>query len=193
MPWEKSFDIDHTLDKATRLFWSRGYDATSMQALVDEMGINRGSLYDTYGDKRSLFIAALRRYDQQFRRNRLAELERKHTPKAAIKALFKSWIQIALDDSGRSGCFLTNTALEVAAHDAEIGAIVATSQRDTEKIFVRLIRNGQVSGEISKEIEPRQSARSLLATLIGLLVLARSRPESALLTSIADSALEQLE
>lgn len=193
MPWEKTFDIDHALDKATRLFWSRGYDATSMQALVDEMGINRGSLYDTYGDKRSLFIAALRRYDQQFRRNRLAELEQKHTPKAAIKALFKGWIQIALDDPGRSGCFLTNTALEVAAHDAEIGAIVATSQRDTEKIFVRLIRKGQVSGEISNDIEPRQSARSLLATLIGLLVLARSRPESTLLTSIADSALEQLE
>ena len=154
MPWEKSFDINHALDKATRLFWSRGYDATSMQALVDQMGINRGSLYDTYGDKRSLFIAALRRYDHQFRRNRLAELERKHTPKAAIEALFKGWIKIALDDPGRSGCFLTNTAHEVAAHDAEIGAIVATSQRDTEKIFVRLIRHGQVSGEISNEIEP---------------------------------------
>ena len=193
MPWEKNFDVDGALDQATRLFWSRGYDATSMQALVDEMGINRGSLYDTYGDKRSLFIAALRRYDHRFRRDRLAQLEQEHTPKAAIQALFKGWVRIAIDDPDRNGCFLTNTALEVAPRDAEIGAIVATSQRDTEKVFVRLIRNGQVSGEISNKIDPRQSARSLLATLMGLLVLARSRPESTLLTSIADSALEQLQ
>ncbi len=193
MPWDKRFDVSATLDKAMRLFWSQGYDGTSMQALIDEMGINRGSLYDTYGEKRALFIAALRRYDVQFRRTHLASLERTHSPRGAIEALFRGWIDLGLKDPGRNGCFLTNTALELAAHDSEIGEIVATSQKETEAFFRRLIRKGQASGEIPRAVDPAKTARGLLAALIGLLVLVRSRPERALLESIAETALASLE
>ena len=63
MPWEKQFDPDTALDKAMQAFWAHGYDATSIQDLVDCMGINRGSMYATFGDKRSLFIQALNRYN----------------------------------------------------------------------------------------------------------------------------------
>ncbi|MGD9921955.1 MAG: TetR/AcrR family transcriptional regulator, partial [Pseudorhodoplanes sp.] len=67
MPWEKQFDTDEVLEKAMRAFWDRGYEATSLQDLVDHTGINRGSLYATFGDKHALFIAALRRYDESRR------------------------------------------------------------------------------------------------------------------------------
>lgn len=193
MPWQKRFDIDETLDKAMRLFWAHGYEATSMEALVRAMGINRGSLYDTFGDKRALFFAALRRYDEQVRRVHLRALERSHSPKGAIEALFGGWIDIALDDAERSGCFLTNTALELAAHDREIGELVARSQEETEAFFLRLIEKGQADGEIPLAVDAPRSARALLAALIGLLVLARSRPDASLLRAIADSALASLE
>lgn len=192
MPWIKNFDVDQTLDKAMRVFWSHGYEATSINDLTHGMGINRGSMYSTFGDKRSLFIAALRRYDTQCRKAQLVALERQHSPKAAIKALFESWIDSTLSERSSDGCFLTNTALELAAHDPEIGTIVAKSQKDIEKFFRRLVRNGQATGEIPPDRDPANLARSLIATLLGLLVLSRSQPERALLQSIADGAMASL-
>ncbi len=192
MPWTKQFDIDATLDKAMQCFWSKGYEATSMQDLVLHMQINRGSLYDTFGDKRSLFISALRRYDEQWRQSRLTMLEQSYLPKEAICRLFQDWIEHALNDPDHSGCFLTNTALELATHDREIGDIVAASQRGIEAFFHRVIQQGQSSGEIAADIDAGQTAQLLLAALIGLLVLARSRPERGLLQTVADQALAVL-
>ena len=191
-PGKRTFDIDTALDDAMKLFWANGYEATSMQDLLDEMGINRGSFYDTYGDKRTLFLAALRRYDEVYRRERLQGLEESHSPLEAIEALFDGWVGSILDDPNRSGCFITNTALELAAHDAEIGELVANSQKDTEKFLSALLRKAKANGEIGEHINVRRSAQSLLGALFGLLVLARSRPERTLLRSIARTALDSL-
>jgi TetR/AcrR family transcriptional repressor of nem operon len=192
MPWEKKFDVDQTLDKAMRLFWAHGFEATSMEDLVQGMGINRGSIYSTFGDKRRLFIAALNRYDSKCRKSQLAALEREHPPRDAIKALFEGWIDRVMSESENSGCFLTNTALELAAHDDDIGEIVAQSQRDIEKFFRRLIKKGQAAGEIDKMLSATKAAQSLLAALIGMLVLSRSRPDRKLLSSVAHGAMATL-
>ena len=77
MPWKKQFDTDEALAKAMNAFWARGYEATSVQDLVACMGINRGSLYATFGDNRQLFIQALRRYDAQHREAWVAALEKR--------------------------------------------------------------------------------------------------------------------
>ena len=192
MPWTKSFDVDQTLDKAMQLFWARGFEATSIQDLVQGMGINRGSIYCTYGDKRKLFIAALNRYNLKYRKAQLVTLEQDYSPISSIKTLFYEWIERAMSDPDNSGCFLTNTALELAAHDADIGLIVADSQRDIENFFRRLIKKGQQTGEISNTLSATKTAQSLLAVLIGLLVLSRSRPDRKLLKSIADGAIANL-
>ena len=189
MPWVKNFDVEETLDKAMHLFWARGYEATSMDDLVKGMGINRGSIYSTYGDKRKLFIAALNRYDVKCRKAQLTALEHENSPKAAINALFYGWIDRAMADPDNSGCLLTNTALELASHHEDIGEIVADSQRDIEKFFRRMIKRGQRSGEISPTLSATKTAQSLLAALIGLLVLSRSRPDRNLLKSVADGAM----
>jgi TetR/AcrR family transcriptional regulator, transcriptional repressor for nem operon len=193
MPWTKNFDVDQTLDKAMRLFWARGFEATSMEDLVQGMGINRGSIYGTYGDKRKLFIAALNRYEGECRKAQLAALEQAHSPRDAIGALFHGWIDVVMSGRESSGCFLTNTALELAAHDEEIGAIVAAGQRDMEEFFCRLIEKGQRVGEIPTGLSPPQTGRSLLAALIGLLVLSRSRRDPELLKSVANGALAMLD
>lgn len=192
MPWTKSFDVDQTLDKAMHLFWARGFEATSMEDLVQGMGINRGSIYSTFGDKRKLFIVALNRYNLKCRKAQLSTLEHEHSPRSAIKILFHQWIDRAMTEPENNGCFLTNTALELAAHDEDIGMIVADSQRDIEKFFRRLIRKGQESGEIPSQLSPTKTAQSLLAALIGLLVLSRSRPDRKLLKSVANGAMALL-
>ena len=193
MPWEKQFDTAEVLDKAMLTFWERGYEATSMQDLVDRTGVNRGSLYATYGDKHALFLASLRMYDEQVRQRLLTEMESRFTPREAIRQLFLVFAESVSERGSNRGCFLTNCALELAQRDKEVGQVVAASQEDIEAFFVRLIRKGQIAGEISGELKPTQTARGLLASLIGLIVLTRSRPDKTLLHSIIDDVVRRLQ
>ncbi|MBI2221428.1 MAG: TetR/AcrR family transcriptional regulator [Acidobacteria bacterium] len=192
MPWQKQFDVDEVLDKAMHAFWSRGYEATSMQDLVSRTGVNRASLYATYRDKHELFLAALRMYDDRLRDRRLSDLEARHAPREAIRQLLLAFALPVSQKGGNRGCFLTNTALELAAHDREAGRIVARAQKEIEAFFARMIRNGKVTGEIPPHVKPGETASGLLASLIGLAVLTRSRPERRLLQTIVDEAMRRL-
>lgn len=193
MPWEKQFDVNEVLDKAMQAFWSRGYEATSMHDLVDCTGINRGSLYATYSDKHALFLAALRMYDEKIRRKLLADLASSYGPREAVRQLFLAFTSQVSEKGGNRGCFLTNTALELAAHDPEAGKIVAHAQEQIEAFFAHMIRKGKAQGAVAPHVKPTETARGLLASLIGLVVLIRSRPERALLQTIVDDAIRRLD
>jgi len=192
MPWDKQFDRDVVLDRAMQTFWKRGYTATSMQDLVDTMEINRASIYATFGDKRSLFLASLRMFDTSVRLEVLSRLRRGRKPAAAIKALFESFMEQAMDGGFNRGCLITNTALELAAHDPEVAGIVADAQMEIEGFLKDRIQAGQAAGDIPFELDAGTTARGLLASLIGLMVLIRSRPEKALLRSVVSEALGRL-
>ena len=124
MPWQKQFDVDDALSKAMHAFWARGYEATSMQDLVDCMGINRGSLYATFGDKRSLFVQAVRRYDTVHREAWVASLATSAVPRDAIVSVFRDVVASVIETGSRDGCMLVNTALELSPHDSEIADIL---------------------------------------------------------------------
>lgn len=188
MPWGKSFDTEDALAKAMEAFWARGYEATSMQDLVDCMGIGRGSLYATFGDKRSLFIQALRRYDQHHRSDWTGRLARLPSGKTAIIAAFDGVIAAALDGGCRNGCLLINTALELSPHDKEIGQIVSRCLADMELFFRDQLEKAQAAGEVSPTLSPDQTAKTLLALLVSLRVFTRTRPEPALLRAVAAHA-----
>jgi TetR/AcrR family transcriptional repressor of nem operon len=188
MPWEKQFSTDDVLIKAMNAFWAQGYESTSMQDLVSCMGINRGSLYATFGDKRGLFIQALRRYDETHRAATVATLRKLESPRQAIMEVFAGAIAAAVDHGSRDGCLLINTALELSPHDEEISAFVSGCLTDMENFFRDMIENAVAQDEISPDIDPVETARGLLSLLVGLRVLARSRPEESLLRSIEHQA-----
>ena len=188
MPWEKQFDTDEALTKAMQAFWARGYAATSMRDLVDCMGINRGSLYATFGGKRSLFIRALRHYDAVHRGAWVADLVATRPPRQAILDAFECAIAVALEAGSRDGCLLVNTALELSPHDAEIAAIVSHGLAAMETFFRDMIERGQAAAEIPSHVVPVETARALLSLFIGLRVLSRSRPERPLLRAVAKQA-----
>ena len=190
MPWEKQFDSDAVLGKAMQAFWAKGYEATSMQDLVACMGINRGSLYATFGDKRSLFLQALRRYDRLHRIVWVEGLCAGKKPKAAILAVFDGAIDTALRDGSRDGCLLVNTAQELSPHDPEVAAIVEAALAGMEAFFRDKVRAGKEAGEIPAGVDPAQAGRALLGLLVGLRVLSRSRPEPALLRALRQQAEE---
>lgn len=188
MPWQKQFDVDETLSRAMQVFWMQGYEATSMRDLVDVMGINRASIYATFGDKRELFLRALQHYDTTYRRTWLGAISDNNPPKEAILAAFEGAVQQALTEGRRDGCFLVNTALELSPHDDEIAMIVAHGLTETERFFRDSLERARAAGSIAGTIDPTETGRALLSLFIGLRVLSRSRPEQPLLRSIVKQA-----
>ena len=189
MPRKKEFDVDMVLNKAMEAFWTRGYEATSLNDLLDCMQIQRASLYNAFGDKRTLFLETLRRYDVIYRRAEVAKRVNMPSPRQAILGLFQDAVTSVVEHGARNGCFLINTALELSPHDEEVAEIVRVAFTHMEhKFFRKMIEKGRARGEIAPSVVPATTARALLGLLIGLVVLSRSRPEKLLLQSIAKQA-----
>lgn len=180
----REFDEAAVLDAAVQCFWSRGYEATSIRDLAEEMGITGASLYNAFGDKRSLFRRALDHYVAQRLGSRVDRIEASLPPREAIEAFFAEIIDRSLGDKQRKGCMIVNSALEVAPHDPEFQRIIAQVLRRVEVFFRRCIKAGQANGSISSAHSVEDMARLLLAVLMGIRVLARACPERKLLEGL---------
>jgi TetR/AcrR family transcriptional repressor of nem operon len=189
----KEFERDVVLDRAMRVFWSRGYEATSIQHLVARMGIQRGSLYDTFGDKRALFFAAIDRYHQVVTTKLLAALEAPGSGKDAIRRFFQLKVELALEPGRPRGCLVTNSTAELASRDrgtaTRVGAVLAT----IEAAFHRAVIRAQEAGEIDPARDPRGLARFLTSSAQGLSVMAKAAPDRAFLEDIVQVTLAALE
>lgn len=186
MPWDKQFDVDEALDRAKDIFWEHGYEATSMEMLLKTMGINRGSFYDTFKSKRDVMIRALRRYDADNRASMIRAVAAGKSPREAITAVFRGMIDGSRGTQGRHGCFLVNSALEVAPQDEEASQIVREGLRDLERFFAELIRAGQQKGEFPRRLEPTETGRTLMNQLVGLMVLIRSKAPRSVKESVVN-------
>jgi len=191
MARHKDFDPDLALDKAMRLFWRRGYHATSIQDLVEATGINRASLYATFGGKEELFLAAVERYLAEVNRARLSKLQGNPSPRAAIRGYFDDLIDFATGDGRRLGCMLTNAAVEFGERGDRIGQRVYGLFDEVEEALTVLIERGQKAGEIDTARDPRASARFLLTMINGMRVMSRVKPDETWMRD-ASSGVELL-
>jgi TetR/AcrR family transcriptional repressor of nem operon len=174
-------------------FWQRGYEATSVRDLSQRMGIGGPSLYNAFGDKRALFLQALERYMDRATRARMRRLEASLPPKQAIRRFFQEIVERAANDRDRRGCFLINSALEIAPHDAELGGEIAERLGEIEAFLCRQVRAAQADGSVAKTRNARELARLLLGVLLGVRVLARAKPDRALLEGMVRPALALLD
>jgi len=187
----REFDDATVLDAATDHFWRHGYAATSVRDLGQAMGLVSASLYNAFGSKHALFTRCLDRYLDRNMRERVARLEANMSPRAAIEAFLNEIVSRSLADP--RGCLLVNSALEVAPHDAAVGAVVAARLGEIEGFFRRRIVAGQDEGSIASIYAADDLARLMLTTVMGLRVLARALPEPALLHGAARQALALLD
>jgi len=187
----REFNEEEVLDAAARCFWKRGFDGTSLRGLSENTGLTGASLYNAFGDKRALYRKTLDRYVADSIVERIARCETL-PPRAAIDAFFAEVIQRSLDDSDRKGCMLINAALEIAPHDAGFQDVVATTLFEMEAFFRRQIVAGKADGTIMASQSADDLARHLLGVLVGVRVLARVRPERALLEGIVAPVLALL-
>ena len=174
-------------------FWHRGYEATSLRDLSDAMGLTAPSIYNAFGDKQQLFGRALERYLEHTTRGRLLRLEEAFPPKQVIKRFFAEIVDHSINDRQRKGCFLVNSALEIAPHNAKCRATIAAQFGDIEAFFKRCILAGQTEGAICPDIEVDEIARLLLGVLLGIRVLARTKPHREILEGVARPALALLD
>ena len=192
MARHKAFDPQAALAKALDIFWHQGYEGTSMQDLVVHMGISRSSLYDTFGDKRGLFLAVLAYYEQEVVSQLLAPLKHPGTPRQQIRQVFYQAIDMALTDSLRQGCLICNTAVELGPHDHDITARVASNLARIEAAFAATLTHAHTTDEIKTPYQPRALARYLTNSLVGLRVLAKVLPSRATLEEIVEVTLAVL-
>jgi TetR/AcrR family transcriptional repressor of nem operon len=187
----KQFDHHAALDQAMELFWQRGYHATSIQDLVDQLGVNRQSLYDTFGGKDELFRAALERYRELQGAPMRRCLERQAPVSEVLREFFGHAVGYLMKNEGK-GCLLVNTATELAGHDDEIFQLCAGNARELEAAFAGLLARAQREGEIDTERSPVQLARFLINTMNGLAVTAKATRDRKMLNDIVDVTLSSL-
>jgi TetR/AcrR family transcriptional regulator, transcriptional repressor for nem operon len=132
MPRTKSFDQEEILDKATNLFWQQGYSATPPQDILDTTGLSRSSLYDTYGDKHSLFLQCLQRYRETETEVLIGYLDGSEDSAAAIRKVFHSAWGHTVKQRQQKGCLMVNTLNELASHDPEVAAIIRENRRPSK-------------------------------------------------------------
>jgi TetR/AcrR family transcriptional repressor of nem operon len=187
----RKFDEDNVLERAADAFWTKGYEATSTRDLTECTGLTQSSIYAAFGDKRGLFLRALKHYLERALHERIARLEAL-PPRQAIGDFFTEVIDRSLADPRHRGCMLVNTALEATSDDPELQHYIAAETIMIEDFFRRCIAAGQASGEFPADRSATDSARHLLAVLLGLRVLVRVRPDAALLTGLVAPALATL-
>lgn len=190
MPRPREFDRDVVLDRAIEVFWTRGYDRTSVQDLVDSMGIQRGSLYAAFGGKHQLFLEALDRYEERFYRKMLDVLSEAESIREGVARIFRDVVLECACGGGSRGCFITNTAVALAEGDDETASRVRNNLRRVEDAFESALRN---AGESAGGRDPQALARFLTNALQGLRVLSRCCVDVAMLQDVVDVTLSVLD
>lgn len=190
MPRPPEFEREVVLDRAMRAFWSRGYEATSIQHLVERTGIQRGSLYGAFGDKRALFLAAMEHYDRVMTAKLLATLDEPGSGLGAIRRFFRLKVDAAQERSRPRGCLVTNSATELASRDRRTASRIGATLGRIEAAFHRAVIRGQQAGEIDPERDARALARFLTSSAQGLSVMAKASPERAPLEDIVKVTME---
>ncbi|MBN3767843.1 TetR/AcrR family transcriptional regulator [Burkholderia sp. Ac-20365] len=179
----REFDEKAVLDATVDWFWRHGYDEMSVQELSASVGTTADNLLVVFGDKQSLFERALGHYlacNFEDRGARFVGL----TPRDAIVSFFNEIVERSVVDEGRKGYLLVNAGFGNLPHDAKIQEEVARVLAHVEGFFRCCVAAGQTCGQISRDQSADDLAGILLSTLLGIRVLARARPERALLEGL---------
>jgi TetR/AcrR family transcriptional repressor of nem operon len=189
----RNFDEDEVLDKAVDIFRRQGFKATTPEELVTHLGLSRSSLYNTYGDKRSLFIRSLQRYQEQtsIALNDLADSGK--DAMTAVRMIFEFTVDNCLEDAMPKGCFLVNSIVEFGAEDIETVAVVKESMDANRATLLRLVKRGQKEGSISNIAKPGALADYLVNCLSGISVSTKGGADRAACDAIVKNSLAILQ
>jgi TetR/AcrR family transcriptional repressor of nem operon len=185
------FDRQEALEKSMEVFWRNGYEATSLAELIEEMGIGRQSLYNTFGDKHSLFIEAAKHYTNSNGQHLINILQSPGSPVGNIRNALEQVVEFSGSGECR-GCLITNSIVELAPHDDEVRKLVHAMVNRVEKAIRSTLDRAVEEGEISAKADTRAMARFLNSTVHGLVVMGKASASQAVLKDVVKVALTTL-
>ena len=188
----KTFDEDEALTRAMELFWKKGYHGTSMQDLVDTMGISRSSMYDTFGDKHAIFLQSFRHY----KKNQQAVLANISEFNDGLQDILAKFFNLLLrdivSDEEQKGCMIVNCSTELAWEDEAVRAIIKENYDEFEKRFLPVFTLAIKRGEIDIKKNPQAMTRFLYVNMVGLRAVSRSTDDVEFIRDAAKVALGTL-
>lgn len=187
----REFDLDQALDRATDLFWTKGFEETSMRELEEGLGVGRQSLYSTFGDKRALFLASLDRY-AALQRARLAPLLEPDAGLDAIRRFFEATVTYCTQSEPRRSCMMLNSVVEFGRADADVSRRCDANQQQLAGGFRHALSGAVKKGELPADADQAALALFLVSQVYGLVVLSRSGAPAAMLARVAATAVSAL-
>ncbi|MEE9337969.1 MAG: TetR/AcrR family transcriptional regulator [Methylococcaceae bacterium] len=188
----RAFNEEDAIDKAVKVFWAKGYEATSMQDLINAMGIQRGSLYATFGSKQQLFLKSLKRYGFVVVNKLLKILESRPSAIESIELFFSQLVEHLLTSGELRSCLVTNSAIERGLRDEETKQQVLYLLNGLEKGFYNTLLRAKKNGELSTELDLKIVANYLTSSMQGLVVIGKVCSERSVLEGINQVTLSVL-
>ncbi len=189
----REFNESQVIEKAMQVFWTQGYEASSLKDLTHAMGLSKSSLYDTFGSKHDLFLATIDYYRENVTGKVRSAANLDAPARHVIKAILGRAVDRILAPDGRRGCFLNNTAVEVGMHDPEARARCQSGMAVMEQTMHKLVVRGQSEGDISSTKSARALARFMTSTINGVMVIGKANPDRAVLDDIVEIAVSAMD
>ena len=187
----RSFDTEAAVERAMGVFWSRGYHATALPDLLRATKLSRGSLYAAFGGKHALFLRALDRYVADALARIDVELGPRHAPVDSLRTFLAGYVNRTSGASGRRGCLLVATAMELAGHDSEVGRRVGSFFKVMEAKVADALSRAKVAGKLADGVEPSSAARILVCFVEGLRVVGKTAPTQTTSQATVDALLDR--
>jgi TetR/AcrR family transcriptional regulator, transcriptional repressor for nem operon len=189
MPKVKLFDEDLALANAKEVFWKKGYNAASMQDLVDAMQISRQSLYDTYGNKEDLFVKCLQSYQQKASNLTCDFLSYNGNVKASLQHYFYFLIDDIVADKQQKGCFMLNTLVELVPENKLAKKVVSKNFDDLEANFTKLFTAAKLQGDLETSFGIEELTTHFITAMHGIRLMGKVKKDKAQLTKLFDMAM----
>jgi len=167
----KEFEMQEALGKAMNVFWQKGYDKTSLKDLLAEMDILNGSFYNTFGNKKSLFLKTLEFYGEEVTAKRAIHLSSNDSFRVGIRSLFEDIFKCFNDKKTPRGCLLVNSLSSELLKDREILSFVQNEIENFEDFFRTQLEQAVDSGELNKSLDTKLTAAILVTYIQGLMKL----------------------
>lgn len=193
MPRTEVFDRMDVLEKAKQVFWHKGYNGTSMQDLVDATGLNRSSIYNSFGSKMEMYQDVLKHYMKYGDEIFGAAAEKAEGPLNTIRLIFGELLSSILRDTEGNGCLAINCTTEMASHDAKLAGLVTHNREQVVQIFKELVEKGQEAGEINTQRKSSDLAQFLVTAFLGLRISGATLKDKKVLQRIVDNTLHAIE
>jgi TetR/AcrR family transcriptional repressor of nem operon len=192
MPRTEVFDKEEVLEKAKNIFWLNGYNGTSMQDLVDVTGLNRSSIYNSFGSKMELYLQSLKKYQADL--SGLFEKANRQNRNAieTIGLVFLYVLEDILEDTEEKGCMLINCQTEMGNQDAQLHGLLGVYQERLAGIFQNWVIRGQAEGTIRTDEKSELLAYYLVNSYQGLRLSGMNTKDAVILKSIIQNILKTI-